>query len=45
MPFQKKVAEEFKAAGVALTFRNYAGAHEWRVWRTSLADVATRLFR
>jgi enterochelin esterase-like enzyme len=45
MPFQKKVADTFRAAGVTLTFRNFAGAHEWRVWRASLADVAGLLFR
>jgi enterochelin esterase-like enzyme len=44
MPFQKKVAEDFRAAKIALTFKNYPGAHEWRVWRNSLADVATMLF-
>jgi enterochelin esterase-like enzyme len=45
MPFQKKVAEDFRNAGIVLTFRNYAGAHEWRVWRHSLADLAARLFQ
>ena len=45
MPFQKKVAEEFRSARIALTFRNYPGGHEWRVWRNSLADVATLLFK
>lgn len=45
MPFQKKVADTFRAAGVNLAFRNFAGAHEWRVWRASLADVASLLFK
>lgn len=45
MPFQRKVAEEFRSAKIVLTFRNFAGAHEWRVWRNSLADVATMLFK
>jgi enterochelin esterase-like enzyme len=45
MPFQKKVAEDFRTAKIALTFKNYPGAHEWRVWRNSLADVAGMLFQ
>jgi enterochelin esterase family protein len=45
MPFQKKVAEDFRNAKIALTFKNYPGAHEWRVWRNSLADVAGMLFQ
>jgi enterochelin esterase-like enzyme len=45
MPFQQRVAEDFRAAKIALTFRNFPGAHEWRVWRRSLADVAVMLFQ
>jgi enterochelin esterase family protein len=45
MPFQKKVAEDLRAAKIALTFKNFPGAHEWRVWRHSLADVAVMLFQ
>lgn len=45
MPFQKKVAEDFRNAKIALTFKNYAGAHEWRVWRNSLSDVASMMFQ
>ena len=45
MPFQTKVAEEMRSRGIALTFKGYPGAHEWRVWRNSLADIATMLFR
>ena len=44
MPFQKKVVEDFRAAKIALTFKNFPGAHEWRVWRNSLADLAVMLF-
>ena len=44
MAFQKKVVEDLRAATIALTFRNFAGAHEWRVWRHSLADMAVMLF-
>ena len=45
MPFQEKVVENFRSAKIALTFKEYPGGHEWRVWRNSLADIATRLFR
>lgn len=45
MPFQKKVVEDFRAAKIAMTFKNFPGAHEWRVWRNSLADVAVLLFQ
>jgi enterochelin esterase-like enzyme len=45
MPFQKKVADDFRNAKIVLTFKNYPGAHEWRVWRNSLADAAGMLFQ
>jgi enterochelin esterase family protein len=45
MPFQTKAAEELKSKGIALTFKSFAGAHEWRVWRNSLVDFAPMLFR
>jgi enterochelin esterase-like enzyme len=45
MPFQKKVAEDFRGAKIVLTFEHYPGAHEWRVWRNSLAAAAGMLFQ
>lgn len=45
MQYQKKVAEDFRNAKINLTFKNFPGAHEWRVWRNSLADVAVMLFQ
>ena len=45
MPFQSKVVEEMRGRKIDLTFKSYPGAHEWRVWRNSLADLATMLFR
>jgi enterochelin esterase-like enzyme len=45
MPFQTKVMEELKSKGIALTFKGFPGAHEWRVWRNSLVDFAPMLFR
>jgi enterochelin esterase-like enzyme len=44
MPFQKKVVEDFRNAKIVLTFESYPGAHEWRVWRNSLAAVVGKLF-
>ncbi len=45
MPFQTKVVEELRGHKIALTFKSFPGAHEWRVWRNSLADFPTMLFR
>ncbi len=45
LPFQTKVADEWRSNKIVLTFKSYPGAHEWRVWRNSLADMATLLFR
>jgi enterochelin esterase family protein len=45
MPFQTKAADNLRAHGIKLTFRSFPGAHEWRVWRSSLADFAPLLFR
>ena len=45
LPFQTKAAEELKSKGITLTFKSFAGAHEWRVWRNSLVDFAPMLFR
>ncbi len=45
LPFQSKVVEDLRAHKIALTFNSYPGAHEWKVWRNSLADLAPMLFR
>ena len=45
MPFQKKVAEDFLNAKISLTLKSFPGGHEWRVWRSSLVEVAGMLFR
>ncbi len=45
MPHQTKVAEEMRSRGITLTFKSFPGEHQWRVWRNSLADIATMLFR
>lgn len=45
LPFQKKALEEFRSHDIQVTFAEFPGAHEWKVWRHSLADLAPRLFR
>jgi enterochelin esterase-like enzyme len=45
LPFQKKALEEFQSHKIAVTFAAFPGAHEWKVWRHSLADLAPKLFR
>ncbi len=45
MPFQKKALEEFQNHNIRVTFASFPGAHEWKVWRHSLADLAPKLFR
>lgn len=45
LPFQKKMAEEFKSHKINVVFMEFPGAHEWKVWRSSLADIASRLFK
>ena len=45
MPFQKKALEDFQSHKINVTFTAFPGAHEWKVWRHSLADLAPKLFR
>jgi enterochelin esterase-like enzyme len=45
LPFQKKALEDFQTHNIQPVFRTYAGAHEWKVWRHSLAEFAPMLFR
>jgi enterochelin esterase family protein len=45
MPFHQKMAENLRSKGINLTFKGFAGDHEWRVWRYSLADMVHLLFK
>ncbi|HLK65131.1 MAG TPA: alpha/beta hydrolase-fold protein [Bryobacteraceae bacterium] len=45
MPFQRKALEDFQSHKINVTFAAFPGAHEWKVWRHSLADLAPKLFR
>ena len=38
-------AEQLKAAGIRLTYRETDGAHVWSVWRKNLNETAPMLFR
>jgi enterochelin esterase family protein len=40
-----KAVEDLQRRGVKAVFKTYPGAHEWRVWRSSLVDMAQSLFR
>jgi enterochelin esterase family protein len=41
----EKGAQELNDMGIPVIFKSYPGAHEWRVWRFSLADMAQLLWR
>jgi enterochelin esterase family protein len=45
LPFQKKALDDFQSHQIKVTFATFAGAHEWKVWRHSLADLAPKLFQ
>lgn len=40
-----KAVNDLQGRGVKATLKTYPGAHEWRVWRSSLVDMAQMLFR
>lgn len=44
-PFQKKAYEDFKAEGVDVSFRTYPGGHEVKVFRPSMAEFVTLIFK
>ena len=45
MPFQKQTFDDLTRNGFKPVFMSFAGAHQWKVWRSSLNDFAPRLFR
>jgi enterochelin esterase-like enzyme len=45
MPFQKKALDDFQNHQIKVTFAEFPGAHEWKVWRHSLTDLTPKLFR
>ena len=44
-PFHEKAVQEFRDHKINVTFTTFPGAHEWKIWRHSLADVVPKLFR
>jgi enterochelin esterase family protein len=45
LPSHKEALKEFQDHKIDVTFATFSGAHEWKVWRHSLNDVAPKLFR
>jgi enterochelin esterase-like enzyme len=45
LPFQKEALKEFQDHKINVKFAVFPGAHEWKVWRPSLADFAAMLFK
>jgi len=43
-PTKRQIAI-FKEKGLNVTFATFPGDHEWQVWRKSLHDFASRLFK
>jgi enterochelin esterase family protein len=43
--FTKKAVELMKQNGLEIEFNSFPGDHEWQVWRKSLHDFASRLFK
>jgi enterochelin esterase family protein len=43
--FTQDTADEMNRRGVKATFTSFPGGHEWSVWRDSLVDFGSRLFR
>ena len=44
-PFQKKAYEDFKSQGVDVSFRTFPGGHETKVFRPSMAEFVTQIFK
>lgn len=41
----KKAVKKFQDSGLKVQFASFPGDHEWQVWRKSLHDFASRLFK
>ena len=42
---QKKMTEDLRKRGIDVVYTDWSGAHEWKVWRCALADMAKSLFK
>jgi enterochelin esterase family protein len=43
--FTKKEVKKFQDSGLKVQFASFPGDHEWQVWRKSLHDFASRVFK
>ena len=43
--FTKKAVKKFQDSGLKVEFNSFPGDHEWQVWRKSLRDFASRVFK
>jgi enterochelin esterase family protein len=43
--YTKKAVETLKKNGLEIEFSSFPGDHEWQVWRKSLHDFASRVFK
>jgi len=43
--FTKKAVKKFQDSGLKVQFNSFPGDHEWQVWRKSVHDFASRLFK
>jgi len=41
----KKAVKKFQDSGLKVQFNSFPGDHEWQVWRKSVHDFASRLFK
>jgi len=45
LEFTKKAIKKFLDSGLKIEFNSFPGDHEWQVWRKSLHDFASKVFR
>jgi enterochelin esterase-like enzyme len=43
--YTKKAVKKFQDSGLKVEFTSFPGAHEWQVWRKSLHDFASKVFK
>ncbi|MDD2304482.1 MAG: alpha/beta hydrolase-fold protein [Prolixibacteraceae bacterium] len=43
--FTKKAVNKFRESGLKVEFNSFAGDHEWQVWRKSLHNFASTVFK
>jgi enterochelin esterase-like enzyme len=41
----KEMTEALRKRGIEVVYTDWPGAHEWKVWRCALADMAKKLFQ